>query len=116
MDKNLSMWMPLLIKQDCWKEVAFALRNYDKPQCVVWLEGAVCLNSIPRSVSWRVLSWAQRKRRRDAHDLAAVIAAIRGTQFMEYRPPGSLRLDVGCPDHLGPLFGFLGDTLAKVGG
>lgn len=22
--------MPLLIKQDCWKEVAFALRNYDR--------------------------------------------------------------------------------------
>src|SRR5262249_38024520 len=27
-----------------------------------------------------------------------------------------LRLDVGCPDHLAPLFGFLGDEPAKVCG
>ena len=30
MAKSLSGWLPLLIKQDCWKEVAFALRNYDR--------------------------------------------------------------------------------------
>src|SRR6516225_3260753 len=34
---------------------------------------------------------------------------------MEYRPDGLLRLDVGCPDHLGPLLGFVGDQLAEVG-
>jgi hypothetical protein len=28
----------------------------------------------------------------------------------------SLRLDVRRPDHLGPLFGFVGDELAEVGG
>jgi hypothetical protein len=28
----------------------------------------------------------------------------------------SLRLDVGRPDHLPPLLGFVGDQLAKVGG
>src|SRR5262249_22994782 len=28
----------------------------------------------------------------------------------------SLRLDVGCPDHLAPFFGFVGDELAKVCG
>jgi hypothetical protein len=27
----------------------------------------------------------------------------------------SLRLDVGGPDHLGPLFGVVGDELAEVG-
>src|SRR3974390_1625888 len=27
-----------------------------------------------------------------------------------------LRLDVGCPDHLGPLFGILGDHLAELVG
>ena len=30
MAKNLSGWMPRLIKQGCCKEVAFALRNYDR--------------------------------------------------------------------------------------
>src|SRR5262245_54398196 len=29
---------------------------------------------------------------------------------------GSLRLDVGRPDHLGPLLGLVGDELAEVGG
>jgi hypothetical protein len=29
---------------------------------------------------------------------------------------GSLRLDVGRADHFGPLFGFVGDELAEVGG
>ena len=29
---------------------------------------------------------------------------------------GSLRLDVGSPDHLAPFFGFFGDELAEVGG
>jgi hypothetical protein len=28
----------------------------------------------------------------------------------------SLRLDVGCPDHLAPLLGLVGDQLAEVGG
>jgi hypothetical protein len=27
-----------------------------------------------------------------------------------------LRLDVSCPDHLGPFLGFVGDELAEVGG
>ena len=30
--------------------------------------------------------------------------------------PASLRLDVGRPDHLAPLLGFVGDELAEVGG
>ena len=32
------------------------------------------------------------------------------------RVPGSVRLDVGRPDHLGPLLGFVDDELAEVGG
>src|SRR4029453_16431394 len=32
---------------------------------------------------------------------------------MEYRPC-SLRLDIGSPDHLGPLLGFVGDELAEI--
>ena len=32
------------------------------------------------------------------------------------RSRGSLRLDVGRPDHLAPLLGFVGDELAEVGG
>jgi hypothetical protein len=36
---------------------------------------------------------------------------------MEYRAATSLfRLDVGCPDYLAPLLGFVGDELAKTGG
>ena len=31
-------------------------------------------------------------------------------------PAGLVRLDVGPPDHLAPLLGFLGDQLAEVGG
>ena len=47
--------------------------------------------------------------------------AIRGTKrygksSRSSAEASSLRLDVGCPDHLGPLFGFLCDKLAKVGG
>jgi hypothetical protein len=42
-------------------------------------------------VSWRFLSW---------------IAA--------YRELRLLRLDVGCPDHLGPLLGFICDEFAEV--
>jgi hypothetical protein len=32
------------------------------------------------------------------------------------RIAASVRLDVGCPDHLAPLLGFIGDQLAEVGG
>src|SRR5207244_7080188 len=32
------------------------------------------------------------------------------------RSRGSLRLDAGRPDHLGPLLGFVRDELAEVGG
>ena len=45
----------------------------------------------------------------------AVIAAIRRTGVTEYlaESRGSLRLDVGGPDHLAPLFGFVGDEFAE---
>src|SRR5215831_17335074 len=44
-------------------------------------------------------------------------AGIRLSGFMEHRrsTPGSLRLDVGRADHLGPLLGFVGDELAEFG-
>src|SRR5262249_61911868 len=29
---------------------------------------------------------------------------------------GSLQLDIGDPDHLAPLFGFVGNQLAEIGG
>src|SRR5262245_44069630 len=35
-------------------------------------------------------------------------------EVMEYRPDRLLRLDVGGPDHLAPLLGFVGDELAEV--
>ena len=41
--------------------------------------------------------------------------AIRRTGLME-RQPGSLRLDVGRPDHLASFVGLFGDELAEVGG
>src|SRR5215471_16039099 len=44
----------------------------------------------------------------------AVIAAIRGTGFME-RSAASIRLSPRELDHLGPLLGFLSDELAEVG-
>src|SRR5262245_48876483 len=31
------------------------------------------------------------------------------------RAAASLRLDVGCPDHVAPLVGFIGEQLAEVG-
>src|SRR5271157_6416067 len=34
---------------------------------------------------------------------------------MEYRAAGSLRFDVGRPDHLAPFFGFVRDELTEVG-
>src|SRR5215813_11287459 len=37
-------------------------------------------------------------------------------QSRRVRAPRSLRLDVGRPDHLAPLFGFLGNVFAEVGG
>jgi len=48
---------------------------------------------------------------------AAAIAAIRLTGFMECRrdDDGLFRLDVGSPDHLGPLLGFVGDERADKG-
>jgi hypothetical protein len=30
MTKNLSGWMPCLVKQDCWKAVVVAMRKYDR--------------------------------------------------------------------------------------
>jgi hypothetical protein len=50
---------------------------------------------------------------------AAVIAAIRAERALRNiwpRSRGSLRLDAGRPDHLGPLLGFVRDELAEVGG
>src|SRR5262245_35442337 len=43
---------------------------------------------------------------------------FRLTDVTEYRPieATSLRLDIGGPDHLAPLFGFLSDQLAEVSG
>ena len=38
----------------------------------------------------------------------------RGEGLEDYR--GSLQLDVGSPDHLGPFLGFLGNELAEAGG
>ena len=32
------------------------------------------------------------------------------------RPSASLRLDVGCPNHLPPFLGFLRDELSEIGG
>src|SRR5262245_26883976 len=45
-------------------------------------------------------------------------AVIRGTDVTEYLAGsrGSLRLDVGGPDHLAPFLGFVGDEPSKVGG
>jgi len=45
----------------------------------------------------------------------AVIAAIRRTVFMEcWRDDdGLFRLDVGSPDHLGPLVGLIGDEFCE---
>src|SRR5262249_62173321 len=40
----------------------------------------------------------------------------RGTDDMEYRPPGSLRLDAGKLDHLAPLLGFVGDEFPEFSG
>jgi hypothetical protein len=44
------------------------------------------------------------------------VAAIRLTGFMERRRVQSVRLDVGCADHLAPLLGFVGDEPAKISG
>ena len=41
-------------------------------------------------------------------------SAIRGTEFMEDLP-GSLWLDVGSPDYLAPLLGFVGNEFPEVG-
>src|SRR5262249_17826919 len=50
-----------------------------------------------------------------AYGLPTAGGAVRKTGFMEYRPDGLLRLDVGRPDHLAPLLGFGGEELAKFG-
>src|SRR4029453_6262014 len=44
--------------------------------------------------------------------------AVRPTGVTEYwiGTAVSVRLDVGRPDHLGPLLGFVGDELAEIGG
>jgi hypothetical protein len=46
------------------------------------------------------------------------LAAIRETGVTEYfaESSRSLRLDVGGPDHLAPLLGFVGDELTEIGG
>src|SRR5262249_60591981 len=50
--------------------------------------------------------------------LDRLVAAIRGANVTEYFAglAGSLRLDVGRPDYLAPLLGFVGGELSKVGG
>src|SRR5262245_17296305 len=48
-------------------------------------------------------------------DAMPMIAVIRVTAFMEYRQAGSLRLDVGRPDHLAPFFSFVRDELSEIG-
>ena len=40
----------------------------------------------------------------------------KGANSCHCRADGLLGLDVGRPDHLAPLLGFVGDELAKVGG
>ena len=47
----------------------------------------------------------------------AVSRHFRRTDVTEYfaGSRGSLRLDVGVPDHLAPLLGFIGEQLAEVG-
>jgi hypothetical protein len=45
-----------------------------------------------------------------------VIAAIRGTErYGISRSVGSLGLDIGCLDHLGPLRDIVGDELSQFG-
>src|SRR5262245_1349136 len=39
-----------------------------------------------------------------------------GSYGMSVRIAGSLRLDAGRLDHLGPFLGFVGNELAKIGG
>src|SRR6186713_39803 len=53
-----------------------------------------------------------------AFDPKRTSECIRGTGVTEYLAGsrGSLRLDVGRPDHLAPLLGLVGDELAEVGG
>src|SRR5215475_8492114 len=48
-----------------------------------------------------------------ANDPKRTSGRIRGTTVMEYLPQLH-RLDVGGPDHLSPLFGFVCDELPKV--
>lgn len=44
------------------------------------------------------------------------VDGFRQREVMECpRVPGSVRLDVRRPDHLGPLLGFVDDEFAKVG-
>jgi hypothetical protein len=60
-------------------------------------------------VSWRhLLEFYVMRRSR--------LRRIRGTGFMERRRVQSVRLDVGCADHLAPLLGFVGDEPAKISG
>jgi hypothetical protein len=54
----------------------------------------------------------------DENDPQRSSGRIRGTGFMECPRAviGLLRLDVGGPDHLGPLLGISDDELAELGG
>src|SRR5262245_52521890 len=56
------------------------------------------------------ISGAQFTRREPLTD----ISCVRVAGVTEYSARDSLRLDVGRPDHLAPLLGFIGDELAEV--
>src|SRR5262245_5786097 len=64
-----------------------------------------------------VLPWADSRGARTAMPNRAPHTSIRRTEFMEYcrRANGLLCLDVGRPDHLAPLVGFIGDELPERG-
>ena len=51
-------------------------------------------------------------------DMPEAVPLVRanGLRKGNMRPRVSLCLDVGRPDHLAPLLGFIGDELAEVGG
>src|SRR5262245_13723211 len=61
--------------------------------------------------TWRNWSRLRRTFSCGPADVDPQVAACR-TRFMEYRR-GSLRPDVGRPDHLAPFLGFVGDELSE---